>query len=554
MSLTTFARSRSRVALALVASLILVGALSSQADAIKPPGSRVAVQLETGASPSYDPANAITSGWWGHEGGANNGTGTGTTFLSVDASDGAGTLNETTFAAMLAAMGTDDPSKVYFAIVPTSGDGSAEHPTVTAGENAAEAFNWILYQNLGGPLNGNANANDSVTTVSTLSQVTAWVGAGQPVQGFDSSLVLHDSTAPGNPVSTAPKGKSILNNWPAGTQLSLVAYVINGFDTDLANQVPLVADDGTGHAKTAWMPFTTVAKPGDALRTSAGYQVAGPYAPTISTSATYTTSTATLTATVKNMSNTTATDATGNIEFAPVVNGVRGTSTLVPTVNGAASLPSFAFTTGTKKYDARYVPDGPASASYLTSEWKTTTLTATTTALSVTGGSTSDTMTATVSPHPAGTVRFYDGTTLLKSVAVSTSTGKATYKKLLTARKHTIKATFTPTSTLYKPSSYTKSYWKPAISASYSDSTPTHGTTPKMTVKVIATGTTVSGTITITWDPPSGSTRTFTYTLSGGAKAFYLPKMVVGKTKITIKYNGHSPVLAATKVTYLTAH
>ena len=75
MSLTTFARSRSRAALALVAGLVLAGAVSSPAGAVKPAGSLASVQLETGSSASGNPANAITSGWWGHEGGANNGTG-----------------------------------------------------------------------------------------------------------------------------------------------------------------------------------------------------------------------------------------------------------------------------------------------------------------------------------------------------------------------------------------------------------------------------------------------------------------------------------------------
>ncbi|MFL6022471.1 MAG: hypothetical protein ACJ72O_03960 [Marmoricola sp.] len=561
MSLTTFARSRSRVALALVAGLVLVGALSNPADAIKPAGSRIAVQLESGTSASGDPANAITSGWWGHEGGANNGTGTGTTYLSSDASNGAGTVDDASLAAMLAAMGTDDLSKIYYAIVPTSADGSTEHPTVTAGENAAEAFHWILYQNWGGPLNGTANANDSVSFVSTLSQVTNWVNAGQPVQGFDSGLVLHDSTVSGNPVSTAPKGTSILNTWPAGTQLSLVAYVINGFDTDLANQVPIVADDGTGHAKTAWLPFTTVGKPGDSLRTSAGYVVAGAYAPTVATAASYSSTGATLTATVKDKFNATATDATGNIEFSLVTNGVPGTPTSVATVNGVASLPIPGFTSGSKIYDAKYVPDSGASTKYLTSAPKRTTMTApiaTTTKLTVVGGTTSDTLTATVSPKVAGKVVFTDttssGTSTLGTATVSTSTGLAKLVKALSARKHTIKATFTPTSTTYKASSISKTVWKPSITVSYSDSTPTHGTTPKMTVKVVAVGTTVSGTITITWDPPSGTTKYLKYTLVNGAKTIVLPKMVLGTTKITIKYSGNSTVLAATKATLLKAH
>jgi len=551
MSLTTFARSRSRAALALVAGLVLAGAVSSPAGAVKPAGSLASVQLETGSSASGNPANAITSGWWGHEGGANNGTGSGSTYLSLDASNGAGTVDDASIAALLAAMGTDDLSKVAYAIVATSADGSAERPTITPGENAAEAFGWILYQGFGGALNGTSNANDSVTTVSTLAQVSAWVAAGRPVQNYDNNLVLHDATAPGNPVSIAPQGSSILKTWPAGTHLSLVAYVTNGTDPDLDNQVPIVAAGGDGKAKSAWLPLTTVAKPGDAVRTSAGYEVVGAYAPTVSAAATYTSSGASLTATVKDKVSATATNATGTIEFRLVTGGVQGAPTSVPTVNGVATLSLPGFTSGTKTYDARYVPDGPASATYLTSADKRTTMTvptATTTTLSVVGGSTSDTLTATVSPKTAGTVKFYDGTTLLKSMSVSTSTGKAIYKKLLSAKKHLLKATFTPTSASYKAStSATKTVYKPTISITKSPSTVRHGTYPKLTVKVVATGATVSGTITITYDPASGSTKTITATLSGGAKTVTLPKSVAGTTKITVKYNGHGSVLAATK-------
>jgi hypothetical protein len=553
MSVTTFARSRSRLALGLVAGLVLAGALGNPADAAKPDGSRIPIQVETGSSATGDPANAVTSGWWGHEGGADNGTGTGSTFLSLDASNGTNAVDDTTLAATLTALGAPDLDHIGYAIVPTTADGSNENPTATAGQNAATVFNAggagrVLYLGFGGALNGSANANDSVTVASSKSEVEAWVAAGRPLQTFNNSLQMVDISS--GTVSATPQGKSILNAWPAGTQLSLVAFVTNGMDPALDNQVPLVAVEG-GKAKTAWMPFTTVAKPGDALRTSAGYQVAGAYAPTVSTAATFTSIGASLAATVKNKANATATDASGTIEFRLVTGGVQGAPSSVPTVNGVATLSIPGFTSGTRIYDARYVPDGAASATYLTSADKRTTMTAptaTTTSLSVVGGSTYDTWTATVSPKTAGTVKFYDGSTYKGSASVSTSTGKATFKKLLSAGKHSLKATFTPTSSAYKPStSATRTVYKPTISISKSPSTVKHGTAPKLMIKVVATGTSVSGTVTVTYDPASGSTKTYTVTLSGGSKTFTLPKAVAGTTKITAKYNGHSPVLAASK-------
>ncbi|RNL79984.1 hypothetical protein EFL95_13770 [Nocardioides marmorisolisilvae] len=548
--MTTFARSRSRLALGVVGALVLAGALLNPADAAKPDGSRIPIQVETGSSATGDPTHALTSGWWGHEGGGNNGTGTGSTFLSLDASNGTNTVDDTTLAATLLALGAPDLDHIGYAIVPTTSNGSNEDPAVVAGQNAAEVFNAggagrVLYLGFGGAMNGSTLANDSVTVVSSKSEVEAWVAAGRPLQTFNNNLQMVDVSS-GN-VSLTPQGKSILNAWPAGTNLSLVAFVTNGMDPDLDNQVPLVADDGSGKAKTAWMPFTTVGKPGNALRTSAGYQVAGAYAPTITATATSTSTGTSLKATIKNKANGTATDATGTLQFAQVIGGVDQTPTSVPVSGGAATLSLSGFTTGSRTYDITYVPDAPAQATYLTSAPKRVTVNPTTVSLSITGGSTSDTLKATVSPKTAGKVSFKDGTTTIGTATVSTSTGIAQYKKLLSAKKHTITATFTPTNTSYTVSTASKSVYKPTISITKSPSTVRHGTSPKLTIKVVATGTSVSGTIKVTYDPASGSTKTYTLTLSGGAKTFTLPKAVAGTTKITVTYNGHSPVLAATK-------
>lgn len=546
MSVTLLARGRTRrIAATLTASLALALAFGGPSQAIvKPAGSRAAVMLETG-DVTGNPTHAITSGWWGHEGGAGNGTGSGSTFLSMDASDGNGTVNDTTTAALLAAMGTDDLSKIAFAIVPTSADGSAEAPTVTAGENAAEAFHWVMYQGFGGSLNGTTNTNDSVATVSTLAQVTAWVQAGRPVQSFDDNLVMHDATAPGSPVSTAPQGTSILDTWPAGTELSLVAFVTDGLDPDLDNQVPLVAVGPGNKAKTAWMPFTTVAKPGDPVRTSAGYQVAGAYAPTVSLSKSVAGTTATLTATVKNKAGAVATDATGTVEFAPVVNGTRGTATAVAAANGTATWSVNLAPGATATYDARYVPDTPGQATYLTSDWARTTVvsqTATSTAVQVTGGGT-NTITATVTPAAAGQVTFKDGATTLGAAPVSG--GRAVLVTGLAAGTHALQAVFTPSDSSYLGSTGATTVWKPSIAASVKPKLVKHGSRPVISVQVVAPGTAVSGSVVIVFDPPKGATKTITVTVVGGVAKVKLPKTVKGKTKLSLTYAGNGSVLGA---------
>lgn len=566
MSLVPLGRRSRRLAVGVAAALatglaLAANPIAGPANAANPAGSLVELFVE---SPTFtaNPTNAIASGWWGHEGGTGP-AGAGPSILSLAGVDGSGQITQASQDALLAALGTDNFDDIGYAVVPYTANGSNERPAITPGENAAEAFQWVVRgaSGWGASLNGSAAANDSVTKVSTLAQLTAWVNATRPLQGFDNNLVLHDLADPANPVSVAPEGKSILNAWPAGTQLSLVAYVTTGAgDPDLQNEVPLVEADGTGHAKTAWMPFTTVASPTSALRTSAGYSLIGAYAPGITRTQAYTSTGATLTGTVKNNLNATATDATGNLEFAEVVGGVRGTATAQATVNGVAALSIPGFTSGTKVYDVRYVPDGAASATYSTTDWFRTTMTAptaTVTKLTVTGGTTSDTIKAVITPHVAGTVKFIDATsssTTSVTKTVSTSTGVASWVKPLSAKKHTIKATFTPSSAAYQTSTATKVVWKPSISVSYSDSTPAKGTTPKMAVKVVAVGTTVSGTITITWDPPSGTTKYLKYTLVNGAKTVVLPKMVLGTTRITLKYSGNSTVLAATKATLLKAH
>ncbi|MBO9522031.1 MAG: hypothetical protein J7518_10885 [Nocardioidaceae bacterium] len=553
MSVTTpLGRRTGRLAAVLATALALTSvAIAGPAQSAAPAGSLVQLFTE---SPDFtaNPANAIQQGWWGHEGGTGP-AGAGPTYLSLEGVDGSGQITQASQDALLAALGTDNFDDIGYAVVPYTADGSNERPTVTAGENAAEAFDWVISgaAGWGASLSGGSAANDSVTTVSDLAQLSAWVTAGRPLQGFDDSLVLHDLGG-ANPVSTAPKGKSILNNWPAGTQLSLVAYVTNGLDADLQNEVPLVEADGTGHAKTAWMPFTTVASPTSGIRTSAGYQVLGAYAPTVTVTSSFSGSNATLTATVKNNANGTATDATGSMMFAEVVGGVAGTAVPASLTNGVATLPVTGFAPGTARtYEVHYEPDAPAQATYLASVNVRKTFTnpqiATSTTLSAKGGST-DTFTATVTPGLAGKVTFKDGATVFATLAVSPTVRTVKAVRKLATGKHVVTATFTPTSTSYKTSVALKTVWQGTVSGVLKPARPRAGTRPKLIVRVTAPGAPVSGRVTVVFDPPRGVTKRFVLTLRAGTATILLPKVVKGVTRLTLMYGGNAYVLASNKV------
>jgi hypothetical protein len=539
MSVTLLAPHRwRRRASALAGSLALavlplgvVATTGAPAAAVAATGSPVQVFVDSTSSATV--ADAIQAGWWGHEGGADDGTGTLTSYLDVDGSD----PDLSVFSNL---------GNIRVAFVATSADGSAEHPAVTAGQSVDQVFPWFMDAGLQSGLNGNTNPNDSVNTVSTGDEYNAWFSAGQPLQGYNSNLQLIDVNAPGQPVSATPQGQSILDRWPAGTQVSLVFYESTGA-TSGTNGLPIVKVGPDGHAITAYMPFTTVPKPGDALRTSAGYQVAGAYKPTISLSKSFSGTTATLTATVKNKSNAVAADATGTVEFAPVVNGTRGTATAVAVSNGTAALSITNFAPGSlKTYDVRYVPDTPAQGTYLTTDWTRTTLVApvaTSTALRVTGGAT-DTLIASVSPAASGQVTFKDGASVLGTVAVSG--GRATLVRKLAVGAHTLQAVYTSSDPTYLGSSTTTTVWQSIIGTALKPTRVKAGTRPVLTVTVTAPGAAVSGTVRIKVTPPRGKVKLLTVTLVSGSGKVKLPKTVKGRTRLALTYGGSGRVLGST--------
>lgn len=262
------ALARIGIWLAVVAALVtgVVAGVAALATAAAPNGSLAEVIFETGTKgPIGDPGYAVVKGWWGHEGHARSAV----TYFSLNGADAQGVVTTASIAALHRRLGDGGSfSNLRVAFVPASSDGSTERPRVHAGETAGEAFKWWTDMGMGSAVAGSKAANDSGTFVSTQQQWDKFWHAGRPVQAFDSHLVLHDVSD--NAVSATPEGTSIMNTWPAGTKLSVVLYVSQGYNNELE---PIVKVGPDGRALSAWLTLETVAKPGDPVRRSAGYRV-----------------------------------------------------------------------------------------------------------------------------------------------------------------------------------------------------------------------------------------------------------------------------------------
>ncbi|MGN6723505.1 MAG: hypothetical protein ACTHJM_12920 [Marmoricola sp.] len=254
-----------RVVVAIMLVAGLVGASTLTASAAIPRGSAAEVILETGTKgPLGDPGYALVKGWWGHEGGFH----TGSTYVSLNAADKQGVVTTESLAALHKAMsdgGSFNSLRVAFVLA--SKDGSTERPFVHAGETAGQAFKWWTDMGMGSGVGGGKSAYNG-SFVSTQQQWDKYWHAGRPVQAFDSKLVLHDVSS--NAVSATPEGTSILNTWPAGTKVSVVLYVSDGYNDELEPKVKVGPD---GRAISAWLTLETIAKPGNPVESSAGYRV-----------------------------------------------------------------------------------------------------------------------------------------------------------------------------------------------------------------------------------------------------------------------------------------
>lgn len=261
-------KRKATVARITVVALIFGLGVLRGAPALADDGSASGGKLMLAGSVTGDPTKAITDGMWGHEGPAHDGA----TFVMADLSDSTGAVTDASQALWLQRFGITDFNNVGIAFVKASKDGSAERPTVRAGENAGQAFQWFTLSTLASGLRGSTVPyRDGVLTVHTLSSYEDWMQHGRPDQVFDANLVAHDDLAPGTPVSKHPLGTSVQNTWPTGEDISLVAFKYDGFTSD---GIPLVSADSAGHAMTAWLTFRTVAgSDNPKVRTSAGYHV-----------------------------------------------------------------------------------------------------------------------------------------------------------------------------------------------------------------------------------------------------------------------------------------
>lgn len=423
-------------------SVGLVAATGATAEAYAPPGSPLEVFVSTDGNSSL--SAAVQNGWWGHEGGS-GGTGTGTSYLDLDASD---------LTALDNLFGLADLGNIRVAFVPSSADGSAEHPTVTVGETIDQAYPYFMDAGFGTAFSGSSAANDSVAVVSTGSEFDAWWAAGQPVQGFDSSLVSHDVTAPGEPVSAAPRGKSILNRWPSGTHLSMVFVQTTGAIN--AGGKPILKVGSDGHAITSYMKFTTAAKPGDAIRTSAGYVDENFGVQGVATSTTLAASPAspqtagtpiTLTATVS--PNTGSATPTGSVEF---FDGVTSLGNANVDGSGHATLGGQVLATGAHTLKAVFSPTGAFESSTSANvpfQIDASPATPTTTSVAAVPGAdylAPVALSATVTPAgAAGTVQFKEGAANLGSPVTVDALGNASLSYTFSAPgPHSVTAVFTP--------------------------------------------------------------------------------------------------------------
>ncbi|MFL6059920.1 MAG: Ig-like domain repeat protein [Marmoricola sp.] len=427
----------------------IVATTGGAATAHEAPGSPVEVVINTSASGAT--TDAIAHGWWGHEGTTNaatgvgtpdNGTGTNTSFLDLN-------LADPDLAATF-----PDLSKVGVAFVTTSADGSAEHPAVSGTKSVDQVFPWFMDAGAETGLNGTSAANDSVAVVSTGSEYDAWFAAGKPLQGFNSSLQLQDVSAPGQPVSATPKGKSILNRWASAQHISLVFYQTTGANV---NGKPVVAVDGSGHAITAYMPFDTVQKPGDSLRTSAGYIDDTYGAVAQDTTTTLGTSVASpqpantpidLTATVAPASGSDV--PVGSVEF---FDGATSLGTGAVNGSGVAHLNGQVLAVGSHSLKAVYTATNTSSLAFNGSTSTTSTFVingiSTSTAAAATPGSDVTapvSLTATVTPAGVtGSVVFKDGAATIAGPVTLDGTGLATATHTFnTPGAHTVTAVFTP--------------------------------------------------------------------------------------------------------------
>ncbi|WP_370291577.1 Ig-like domain-containing protein [Nocardioides sp.] len=539
----------------------LVAAPAAQAAA--PTGSVYELFLEPGPV-TGDPANAITVGKWGHEGN-NRDLGTG---ISADlGSDASG-------AAMLEAFGTDDFNKLAVVFTTTSADGSNEAPTVEAGQNIGEVYPWFTEISALTTIAGTPNTptTDEVLKVSTLAEYQAWINDGRPDQLINTTdFVSRDALRAGNPVSVAPKGKSILNRWAADQEISMVLVKTTGA-TDADTGLPIVDRNEDGKATAAWLTFRTgldASVGNGTLATSGAYTVTSALTtPVVELTNGTVGATTTLTATIKNESGTALTDAAGSVQFSALPKGQNegeftdlGEPVAVSEAGTATFEVSDLAAGEFRRYRAVYTPSGEAAGRYASATSNLRTVTraaaATTTSLTVTGtrvAGARQTLSATVAAGdtvPTGSIRFLDGSAVLATVPLAAGSATATRIAALTAGAHSLRAQFVPATSAFATSTsatsaVTIARARALVSAKVSPTSVRVRTKPKLAITVKATGLVPTGKVTVKVVAPGKRAVSVVGTLRNGVVTVTLPAAVKGTTKLTVTYGGSTSVLPAT--------
>ncbi|MGN6723503.1 MAG: beta strand repeat-containing protein [Marmoricola sp.] len=549
MSRTPLMRRRRIVAGALALAIpTAILATATTANAYAPTPGAAEIILEAGSLTGAG-ANALPSGWWGHEGSAHSQS----TYFSLNTTG-------STLAATLAKIGPDATASnlhTAFVVNPTTAN---VKPAITAGETVGQAYQWFDASGFGHSLAGNTQQNDYVDAVSTEASYNAWFNAGQPVYGFDNNLNAIDAAAPGAPLSGSHAiGKSILNNWPAGTQIGVVYYVSNANN---ANNEPIVLADSTGHAEAAYVPLTTVALPAahsqdpaagfpasyDTIRTSAGYvdttvgdRTAATAVSSDVTSPQASGTSVTFSTTVTDLDNANAPVTAGSVTFYDGSTAIGTASTA--TTAGVWSLPVSSLAPGPHSITAVY--NGPATGTHFAqsnaaAESFTISAANTTTVLTLNPDATNSTVTVhagdsvTLTAHAfktgdstmtavPGKVTFngfFNGSTtptvLGSNIATDTS-GVATLNTTFNAAgSWTVQAVFTPNDTTnYQGSNFTTSSFTIAPSANPTATGNVTADIPAGTLTIQTPYTTAAplnvGTLAPNADPTTGYTGSTTF-------------------------------------------
>jgi hypothetical protein len=231
--------------------------------------------------------------------------------------------------------------------------------------------------------------------------------------------------------------------------------------------------------------------------------------------------------------------ATGTVQF---IDG----STVLATVAVASGTASYATSTlAAGSHTIGFTYSGDSNYMSQSTAVPLTVLSTTTTTLTSSANpsttSQSVTLTATVSPSAsAGPVSFYDGSTLLGTVTLSSGTAAYSISSL-TQGTHAITATYSGDSTHNGSSAtYSQSVKSPAgLTTGVSPSPAVAGQTVTLTANVNSAAT---GTVTFT----DGSTTLATVAVSSGHAAFSTASLAAGSHSLGFSYSGDSNYLPAT--------